>query len=309
MDGPKRWVNGDRASGVRTRANPGGTLTTKQICIALACLLTSGLAAPAGAKMIRGSDEADRIQGTGGSDRLYGEGKDDRIDAGGGNDFIDGGSGEDVISGGPGDDRILGQSGDDLIGGGPGNDNIVGGKGDDSIYAADGERDVVACGSGKEDRVIADRIDSVADDCETVVKLASGNVASAGDDEEPQAGRDGNQGPGQAGGGDGGGGGNQPLTDERDDSSSKQHAQDDGKGKPDRKEPKRGGDKDGAQDRSDTQDGDDEDVVAETVAGADEDDDDGMPIWLMVLIGLGVVALAALAARAIRRRGNSLATG
>ena len=143
---------------------------TKQICIGLACLLTAGLTVPAAAKVIRGTDEPDRIRGTSGNDRHYGGGKDDRIAGRGGKDFIDGGSGEDVIAGDGGRDRILGQSGDDLIDGGPGRDRIFGGKGDDSIYARDGERDVVRCSSGKEDRVIADRRDRVAKSCESVVK-------------------------------------------------------------------------------------------------------------------------------------------
>jgi len=143
---------------------------TKQICIGLACLLAAGLVVPAAAKVVRGNDNANRIKGTNGNDRLFGEGKDDRIAGRGGKDFIDGGSGEDVIAGDGGRDRILGQSGDDLLDGGPGRDRILGGTGDDSIYSRDGERDVVKCGGGKEDRVIADRRDRVANSCESVLR-------------------------------------------------------------------------------------------------------------------------------------------
>ena len=52
--------------------------------------------------------------------------------------------------------------------GGGGADVIEGGKDDDTIHARDGERDAIACGTGKRDRVTADRRDRVAGDCESV---------------------------------------------------------------------------------------------------------------------------------------------
>jgi hypothetical protein len=55
-----------------------------------------------------------------------------------------------------------------LVGGVPGADTIDGGKDNDVILARDGQRDVISCGTGKDDRAVADRIDSVATDCETI---------------------------------------------------------------------------------------------------------------------------------------------
>jgi Ca2+-binding RTX toxin-like protein len=66
-----------------------------------------------------------------------------------------------------GDDRIHGTSSVDTIFGMGGDDRIVAGDGDDTIYARDGQKDTVNCGSGY-DRVVADQIDRVARDCESV---------------------------------------------------------------------------------------------------------------------------------------------
>jgi Ca2+-binding RTX toxin-like protein len=77
-------------------------------------------------------------------------------------------SGKDRLTGGSGRDRIVGSTGGDRIVGGPGRDVVDGGKDDDTILVRDGVRDRVVCGTGKDDRVVADRIDSVAADCERV---------------------------------------------------------------------------------------------------------------------------------------------
>ena len=45
---------------------------------------------------------------------------------------------------------------------------IDGGKDDDVILARDGRRDTISCGTGKPDRVVADRADRVAGDCESI---------------------------------------------------------------------------------------------------------------------------------------------
>ena len=50
---------------------------------------------------------------------------------------------------------------------GRGRDRVSGGSGNDTINTRDGERDTVTCGPGR-DRVRADRIDTVARDCEIV---------------------------------------------------------------------------------------------------------------------------------------------
>ena len=296
----------------------GKAVTTKQICIGLACLLTAALAVPAVAKVIRGTDEQDRIQGTSGNDRLYGEGKDDRIDGLGGNDFIDGGTGDDTLNGGPGDDRILGQSGQDridggagndvidggtggnVIVGGPGRDRIDGGRDSDEINVRDGERDVVLCGSGKNNRVIADAIDDVGDDCEFVNGAKVGGRFAPDEDGGSDGGDEGSDGGGRGDQGSApGGGDDRPSGD--DDSGGLKQTQGDDRQKPDGKRPERSDGKGGGQGISETDDGDD--VTGEPAGGSDEDGDDdgGVPIWLIVLVVIGLV-LGGLAGRAFMRR-------
>lgn len=60
--------------------------------------------------------------------------------------------------GGSGNDRLLGGAGLDLLDGGPSNDTIT---------ANDKARDTIRCGPGR-DTVVADRVDTVARDCEAV---------------------------------------------------------------------------------------------------------------------------------------------
>lgn len=76
------------------------------------------------------------------------------------NDRIVGTSGPDAIVGGPGADRLFGRGA---------SDTVEGGFGADVIRVGDGARDEVDCGPGR-DVVIADAIDSVASDCERVVR-------------------------------------------------------------------------------------------------------------------------------------------
>lgn len=92
------------------------------------------------------------------------------------NDVLRGTSGNDVIRGLAGNDRLFGLAGQDRVDGGPGADQITGGAGRDTlnggpgadlILARDGEGDVITCGSGR-DRVVGDRVDRVARDCELV---------------------------------------------------------------------------------------------------------------------------------------------
>ena len=59
-----------------------------------------------------------------------------------------------------------------MLDGGRFYDRLDGGPGDDLILARDGfPRDRVSCGPGR-DRVVADRGDLVATDCETVARAA-----------------------------------------------------------------------------------------------------------------------------------------
>ena len=60
----------------------------------------------------------------------------------------------------PGDDRVRGGRADDTLNGGQGNDRIT---------SVDGVRDVVRCGPGLHDRVVADRRDRVVG-CERMVR-------------------------------------------------------------------------------------------------------------------------------------------
>ena len=106
-------------------------------------------ATPAAGTTRIGTASADTITGTARNDALRGRGGNDRLNGGRGNDLLDGGAGADRLDGGPGRDTLLG---------GPGNDTIA---------SRDGDRDVVNCGAGR-DVVVADRLDVVARDCETV---------------------------------------------------------------------------------------------------------------------------------------------
>jgi RTX calcium-binding nonapeptide repeat (4 copies) len=159
-----------------------------------------------GPNTLRGTNGADNLLGRGGNDALLGLGGPDNLLGGKGKDWVLGGNerralggdknlvggpGNDGVLGGEGSDNLTGNSGNDLVSGDPGPDKILGGDGND--YLLDGERrggatdiltggdgndvidlinrpagkDVVTCGSGF-DRVLADRADVVAPDCERV---------------------------------------------------------------------------------------------------------------------------------------------
>jgi hypothetical protein len=131
---------------------------------------------------------------------LKGGAGDDSLDASDGADDLDGGTGNDVVDGGFGDDHIVGGPGaDQLHGDTPeGECGVVYCKlpfGNDTIEARDGERDSIDCGVG-EDKVIADAVDVVAGDCETVDRPADNGSGGGGN---------GNGNGGNAGGGGGSG--------------------------------------------------------------------------------------------------------
>ncbi len=128
-------------------------------------------------------DEPSTIAGNGGNDVLKGSNGADKIDGGAGDDDIDAGYGDDTITGGPGRDRISG----DLRSGGCGPVWCDLPFGNDTIYAQDGEPDSIACGYGQ-DTVYADAVDTVAGDCETVVRgTASTPVPGGGGATPPPA--------------------------------------------------------------------------------------------------------------------------
>jgi Ca2+-binding RTX toxin-like protein len=158
-----------------------------------------------GPDTLRGTNGPDNLIGKGGNDVLYalagkdnllgGEGKDwlltgerralggNKNSAGGpGNDGVTGGLGSDDVLGGPGNDFVFGDRGSDNVLGGEGTDYVVdgpfneaskdrvlGGDGNDVLDVINGPpaRDIVSCGDGF-DRVLADRKDVVAPDCEKV---------------------------------------------------------------------------------------------------------------------------------------------
>jgi Calcineurin-like phosphoesterase/RTX calcium-binding nonapeptide repeat (4 copies) len=125
--------------------------------LAASALAVLVLAIPAAAKTIAGTNGPDVLRGTAQGDKLYGKG---------------------------GNDRLFGLDGNDLLVGGPGRDLLEGAAGNDRILARDDERDMVRCGSGK-DQVVVDRRDQVAANCESVDRPAAPTqtfvVAVAGD--------------------------------------------------------------------------------------------------------------------------------
>ena len=114
-----------------------------------------------------GGTGGDRLVGGLGNDRLHGEAGKDSILGSSGRDRINGGAAADRLSGGGGVDVIRGDAGNDRLSGGRSRDSLLGNSGDDRINALDGARDRISCGTGN-DRVVADRIDRVAGNCETI---------------------------------------------------------------------------------------------------------------------------------------------
>lgn len=126
-----------------------------------------------------GADEAegglgdDNIEGGVGNDRLFGGNPEQTVRDNGG-DTINGQAGNDLVAGGFGADELRGGGGNDKIIEGPWKDQsvdrIYGGTGDDLISSDNdpGQKDIVSCGPGN-DRVYADDVDEVSEDCEKVV--------------------------------------------------------------------------------------------------------------------------------------------
>jgi Ca2+-binding RTX toxin-like protein len=162
--------------------------------MALALVLASGVALAVnkvgtnGPDTLRGTNKADNLLGRSANDILLalagndnllgGPGKDivyggDENRLSGGNKNMVGGSGNDSVIGGRGSDIVLGEEGDDLVVDGPdrefATDNVSGGDGNDVVAAVNRPAfvDIVSCGGGF-DRVIVDRKDVLAPDCEKV---------------------------------------------------------------------------------------------------------------------------------------------
>jgi Ca2+-binding RTX toxin-like protein len=165
--------------------------------MALTLLVASGVAL---AVNKIGTNGPDALRGTNGDDNLVGLGGNDELLAFRGDDSLLGGPGKDVLSartntgdsygghktmlGGPGNDFVYGGKVSDNIVGSGGNDflfegaepgvawpdNIAAGDGNDAIWVLNWSprgKDVLTCGSGV-DRVLADRTDVIAANCEKV---------------------------------------------------------------------------------------------------------------------------------------------
>ncbi len=162
--------------------------------MALALLLASGVALAVnklgtnGPDTLRGTNKADNLLGRGGNDILIALAGDDNLQGERGKDIVFGGterrlsggyknmvggSGNDSVIGGRGSDNVLGEEGNDLVADGPARefatDHVSGGDGNDVVAAVNRPEfvDIVSCGGGF-DRVIVDRKDVLAPDCEKV---------------------------------------------------------------------------------------------------------------------------------------------
>ena len=130
------------------------------VVVAVLASLMLALAAPAEAKQIRGTKDADRIVGTG---------KADVIKALRGNDRVRGRGGSDRLVGGRGADRLVG---------GRGADRLLGGRGADRLNAVDGRRDRLVNGGPGKDVCRVDPADQARmTSCETVKVVRPGGPA------------------------------------------------------------------------------------------------------------------------------------
>jgi Ca2+-binding RTX toxin-like protein len=99
--------------------------------------------------------------GTPAGETLTGSPLGDRLLGEGGDDILLGLDGADCLFGGSGRDRLSGGGGGDRLSGGSGRNSLSGGSGNDRISARNRRRDTINCGSGRRDRVTADRRDRV----------------------------------------------------------------------------------------------------------------------------------------------------
>ena len=171
--------------------------------MALTLLVASGVALAVtkigtnGPDTLKGTKGDDNLLGKGGNDELYALGGRDRLLGGPGKDVVLGGSedrsfggekilaggrGNDAVGSGLGSDKILGEAGNDFMGDAKlresSKDIFSGGAGNDVILLINRPafKDIVSCGSGL-DRVLVDRKDLVAPDCEKVfVGLSSSDA-------------------------------------------------------------------------------------------------------------------------------------
>jgi Tol biopolymer transport system component len=177
VESPLSWAPDSRHIAVSARRPP--CMTRPEIAIvdvatlALTPLTNScEIVGTDGADVLTGTYDDDVIRGLAGDDRISADDGYDTVEGGDGNDRIDGGSYPDHVDGGPGDDVVIGGGGLDVLTGGPGRDVLVGDWAKDLVYARDGERDSVRCGD-QIDIVYADVVDSVARDCDVVLRTTA----------------------------------------------------------------------------------------------------------------------------------------
>jgi hypothetical protein len=140
-----------------------------------------------GPDTLRGTNGNDNLIGKGGNDQLFALNGRDHLRGGRGNDWVDthptrfrsgdkdlgGGRGNDAVIGGRGADNVLGAAGNDFVADGPdrefAKDRLTAGDGNDVVAVINRPafKDRVTCGEGF-DRVLADRKDKLANDCERV---------------------------------------------------------------------------------------------------------------------------------------------
>ena len=135
---------------------------------ALLIMVSMGL----GVLLLGGVALADTVDGTSEPDDLVGTDKDDVIHASGGADYVSGLAGPDLLYAGAGNDTVVGRDGNDRIYGNAGADTLFGNESNDTINSAgDQTKDVVKCGTGKNDTAYVDKIDRVKKNCENVFLL------------------------------------------------------------------------------------------------------------------------------------------
>ena len=157
-----------------------------------------------GPDILTGTNRDDNLLGKGGNDVLFslngrdnllgGPGKDivlgenERLNASRGDKNLRGGLGNDIVVGGRGSDNVLGDAGNDFLADGPTRefslDRLSGGDGNDVLLVQNvpAAKDIVTCGDGF-DRVLADRKDVVAPDCERV-RIVHGSRAEVSQQED-----------------------------------------------------------------------------------------------------------------------------
>lgn len=149
------------------RPGEGDNVTNVEVVKLLVAANVTAGSGPVELSVFRTQALPSRLIGTDQADTLTGFDYDDRIEGGAGDDVIVGGYGNDTIIPGPGRDTVNADTATAC--------NFFECRppyGNDAIDARDGEVDTITCGVG-EDSVLADPVDIIAADCETVQRSGS----------------------------------------------------------------------------------------------------------------------------------------